>query len=57
MVREWRHLHGLKRAGCGHEGKELSTLEEGRLAMLCPCCPHPGINLPDGWEKEAPEKG
>jgi hypothetical protein len=23
------------------------------VALRCPACPHPGINLPDGWEKAA----
>jgi hypothetical protein len=22
------------------------------LAIFCPACPQPGINLPEGWEKE-----
>ncbi|KAK7016446.1 hypothetical protein VNI00_018883 [Paramarasmius palmivorus] len=26
---------------------------EGSLVIKCPTCPHPGINLPDGWELEA----
>ncbi|KAK7017025.1 hypothetical protein VNI00_018752 [Paramarasmius palmivorus] len=49
-VREWRHLKSLKRGGRGNDGSR--TIEEtkpGELAVQCPACPHPGINLPSGW--------
>ncbi|KAG2092145.1 uncharacterized protein F5147DRAFT_748044 [Suillus discolor] len=40
MIREYRHILLLKRAG----------LQPGDLALHCPACPQPGINLPRGWE-------
>lgn len=54
MVREWRHLHLLKRAGRGHDLAGLEATALGSCAVLCPACPHPGINLPDDW-MDAPE--
>ena len=52
MVREWRHLKMLKRTGQGHLLR-LEDAGEGSCAVLCPACPHPGINLPLNW-KEVP---
>ena len=40
----------LKRAGRGHDFGGVAATAEGECAILCPACPHPGINLPDGWE-------
>jgi hypothetical protein len=31
-------------------------MKQGELAVLCPACPRPGVNLPDGWENRAPEQ-
>ncbi|KAJ7211675.1 hypothetical protein GGX14DRAFT_564905 [Mycena pura] len=69
MAREYRHLQMCKRAGRGHDGvgvpRAASSAELvygieatkcGELAIPCRACPHPGINLPDGWEKAPPEK-
>ncbi|KAJ7886239.1 hypothetical protein B0H14DRAFT_2243953, partial [Mycena olivaceomarginata] len=50
MVREYSHLLMLKRAGRGHAKSGVMGTEQGALAVRCPCCPHPGVNLPDGWE-------
>ncbi|KAG8939355.1 hypothetical protein FRC04_006635 [Tulasnella sp. 424] len=45
-IRQWRVLIMLRRAG-----KQKSTdLQDGELAVACPACPRPGINLPPGWE-------
>ncbi|KAF9470561.1 hypothetical protein BDN70DRAFT_902008 [Pholiota conissans] len=52
---QWRHLKLLKRGGRGHDEAGISATKDGDLAIKCPSCPHPGINLPDGWE-EAPEE-
>ncbi|KAJ7576448.1 hypothetical protein C8J56DRAFT_800049, partial [Mycena floridula] len=56
MVREWRHLRMLKRSGCAHhpDGVMKSASRPGALAVQCPACPHPGINLPEDW-MNAPE--
>ncbi|KAJ7578105.1 hypothetical protein C8J56DRAFT_797719 [Mycena floridula] len=55
---EWRHLHMVKRAGCGHDpaGVEVASSKAGALALRCPACPHPGINLPNDWKDVPPEK-
>jgi hypothetical protein len=49
MVREWRHLKALKRAGRGHEPGGPAATKLGELCARCPACPRPGVNLPDGW--------
>lgn len=50
MCREWRHLMMLKRAGVGHKPGGVESTKSGELAVLCPVCPRPGRNLPEGWE-------
>ena len=55
VMREWRHLKMLKRAGRGHDESGVAGTQQGDLAIDCPACPHPGINLPDNWES-APEE-
>ncbi|KAH7918389.1 hypothetical protein BV22DRAFT_1024674 [Leucogyrophana mollusca] len=50
MIREWRHLKMVKRSGRGHEPGGVEDTKEGELAVTCPACPHPGKNLPDGWQ-------
>jgi hypothetical protein len=49
-MRIWRHLKMLKRAGCGQDPLGAEATNEGELAVECPACPHPGRNLPEGWE-------
>ncbi|KAF8122930.1 hypothetical protein K438DRAFT_1651868, partial [Mycena galopus ATCC 62051] len=55
MVREYRHLQMCKRAGRGHDPEGISATKPGELALPCYACPHPGINLPDGWDQAPPE--
>ncbi|KAJ7066666.1 hypothetical protein C8F01DRAFT_1208764 [Mycena amicta] len=56
MMREYRHLMLLKRRGrFGHEGCRASETGVGELAIRCPACPRPGVNLPAGWENAPPE--
>ncbi|KAF8337834.1 hypothetical protein F5887DRAFT_890334 [Amanita rubescens] len=55
-IRIWRHLKMLKRTGRGHDPDGVANTKEGECGLLCPACPQPGINLPDGWESAAPEK-
>ncbi|KIJ58413.1 hypothetical protein HYDPIDRAFT_81314, partial [Hydnomerulius pinastri MD-312] len=50
MVREWRDLKMLKRSGRGHDPAGIEKTSDGACAVLCPACPHPGKNLPEGWE-------
>lgn len=40
----------LKRAGRGHEPEGIVKTPNGGLMVECPACPHPGRNLPGGWE-------
>lgn len=54
MIREWRDLHKLMRAGRGHEPDGVSKTGPGELAVPCRACPHPGINLPDDFEQAPP---
>ncbi|KAJ7111421.1 hypothetical protein C8R44DRAFT_833320 [Mycena epipterygia] len=55
MCREYQHLLMLERAGRGHEPSGVTGTKAGELAVQCPCCPHPGVNLVDGWENASPE--
>ena len=49
VVSQWRHLKALKRAGRGHHLKGAAGTMGGELAILCPACPRPHVNLPDNW--------
>jgi hypothetical protein len=44
----------LKRSGRGHDPNGVEATVAGECAVLCPACPHPGKNLPEGWA-DAPE--
>ncbi|KAG1826541.1 hypothetical protein EV424DRAFT_1471591 [Suillus variegatus] len=55
MVREWRHLKQLKRAGRGHDPCVVDATSAGACTVLCPACPQPSKNLPDNWEN-APQE-
>ena len=50
MVREWRHLKMLKRAGRGHDPAGVENTKRGECAVLCPACPQPDKNLPVNWQ-------
>ncbi|KAJ7676102.1 hypothetical protein B0H14DRAFT_3537005 [Mycena olivaceomarginata] len=56
MTRQWQHLLLLKRAGRGHDPCEdrINATKAGEIALLCPACPHPGINLPPEWYTAPP---
>lgn len=53
---QWRHLKMLKRAGRAHDEAGVAGTKDGELAVMCPSCPHPGINLPDGWDEVPKEQ-
>ena len=55
MVLQWRHLKMLKWAGRANDPSGVDGTKTGELAIRCPSCPHPGINLPDDWTT-APEE-
>jgi hypothetical protein len=40
----------VKRAGRGHDPAGVDATQPGQCAVECPACPHPGRNLPEGWE-------
>ena len=54
IMREWQHLKMLKRAGRGHTISGSKGTQPRELGVICPACPHPGINLPPNW-KDAPD--
>ncbi|PPQ81774.1 hypothetical protein CVT26_010082 [Gymnopilus dilepis] len=55
-VLQWRHLKLLKRAGQGHDPTGIAGTQNGELAIRCPSCPWPKINLPDDWEHAPADK-
>ncbi|KAG1885233.1 hypothetical protein F4604DRAFT_1918904 [Suillus subluteus] len=55
MMREWRFIKQMKRAGQGHHPDGIGATKPGACAILCPACPHAGKNLPDGWESAPSE--
>ncbi|KAJ7026597.1 hypothetical protein C8F04DRAFT_1267965 [Mycena alexandri] len=55
MSRQLRHLLMLERAGIWYLPGGVCSTQPGQLALDCPACPRPGVNLPDGWENAPPE--
>ena len=55
VLREWRNLMSLKRMGYGHSPVSAMSPPEGGLALFCPACPQPDINLPRSWIDQASE--
>jgi hypothetical protein len=55
ICREYRHLLLLKRGGRGHDPGGAKATKSGDLAVRCPACPRPGVNLPDDWEMASNE--
>ncbi|KAJ7594166.1 hypothetical protein C8J56DRAFT_1043935 [Mycena floridula] len=48
---EFRHLRACKRAGRGNDDvRKIDETFPGEIAVECPACPRPGINLPENWE-------
>ncbi|TFK59939.1 hypothetical protein BDN72DRAFT_780066 [Pluteus cervinus] len=50
MIREYRHIKSLKRAGRGNDQRGIEGTKPGECAVLCPACPQPGRNLPADWK-------
>ena len=50
MNRQFAHLKMLKRAGRGAFLDGVAGTAAGELAVVCPACPHPNVNLPENWE-------
>ncbi|KAF9541213.1 hypothetical protein CPC08DRAFT_756183 [Agrocybe pediades] len=49
VVREYRHIKMLKRAGRGHHCDGAGGTRPGECAVLCPACPQKAM-LPTGWQ-------
>jgi hypothetical protein len=56
VIKLYKHLHMLKRAGRGHDPAGVVSTQLGELAVECPACPLPGQNLRKGWEMEYASK-
>ncbi|KAK0467694.1 uncharacterized protein EV420DRAFT_1616586 [Desarmillaria tabescens] len=54
MLIQWCHLKLLKRGGRVHDITGPEGTKPGELAVLCPSCPRPGINLPPDWDQAPP---
>ena len=50
VSRMWRDLIAQIDSGLGHETDK--DPQPGDLAIFCPACPQPDINLPQGWEDD-----
>ncbi|KAJ7851615.1 hypothetical protein B0H14DRAFT_2355115, partial [Mycena olivaceomarginata] len=50
IVRQYRTILMMKRAGRGHDPSGVGGTAQGELALQCRSCPQPGRNLPDGWD-------
>ncbi|KAI6102310.1 hypothetical protein EV401DRAFT_1893973 [Pisolithus croceorrhizus] len=44
----WRDLKHRKWFGLGHDMEQYPG--DGELALFCPACPQPGVNLPADWK-------
>ncbi|KAK0189723.1 hypothetical protein F5146DRAFT_932029 [Armillaria mellea] len=45
----YRHLLLLMYGEKGNEQEGVNNVNPGELAMECPVCPCPGVNLPEDW--------
>jgi hypothetical protein len=52
MSRIWRWMKKLKWAGRVGNVAPVSAVGAGELAIYCPACPQPGINIPDDWKDD-----
>ena len=48
--RAWRDIVARIQAGYGHTTEDIA--KPGGLAIFCPACPQPGVNLAGDWEKD-----
>jgi hypothetical protein len=49
MSRIWRWMKRLKWGGYGSKGQTVKEVDAGTLAVFCPACPQPGINISNDW--------
>ena len=53
VLRQWRDLQARERNGEAFADETVtSTQKNGGLALFCPACPQPGVNLPEDWEND-----
>lgn len=54
MSRIWRWMKRLKWAGHrkGEQTAGQTADQTGQLAIICPACPQPGINIPENWKDD-----
>ena len=45
--RQWRDLKNRMEQGLGLQSEHSTA--DGAMAIFCPACPQPGLNLPDDW--------
>lgn len=46
----WRHLRMMKRGGRSYDPTGVNGTSPGELAVRCPACPIPSVNLPPNWQ-------
>jgi hypothetical protein len=52
MTRLWRWMKRLKWAGYPSNNRPVKDIHAGELAVYCPACPQPGINIPSNWKDD-----
>lgn len=52
MTRLWRWMKKLKWSGFGHHKRDPNNVANGELAVYCPACPQPGVNIPPNWKHD-----
>lgn len=46
----WCHIKMTKRGGRSYDHAGIKGTSPGELAVLCPACPIPSVNLPPNWQ-------
>ena len=44
-LRMWRHIRMMKRGSRSYDPAGINGTSPGELAVLCPACPIPSVNL------------
>lgn len=53
ISRQWVYMKLRRWSGAVYDFPEPSDAPQGGLALFCPACPQPGINLPEDFEQDA----
>jgi len=51
IVHMFHHLKMMKCTGWGNIAGGLLSMAPSDLALSCPACPIPHVNLPENWEE------